>query len=151
VEHEPIGPRLSDAEFFQKIDATRPGLEGIPAAIARNDFGAARHMFAAEARRTLQPERLFRIKREFRGSHIMFDGETAEQAAERILQGVLISCGTPHKFEGDVDWFINPPFNQYKEWTWQLSRHDEWGILAERYRATGDERFAKAFVRFFQS
>ena len=50
-----------------------------------------------------------------------------------------------------MDWFSNPTFNQYKEWTWQLSRHPEWAILAERYRATGDERYAVAFVRFFRS
>ena len=86
-----------------------------------------------------------------RGAHFMQEGETPEQAGERILSGELISCSTPHQFEGEVDWFINPTFNQYKEWTWQLSRHPEWGILAERYRATGDERFAEAFVRYFES
>ena len=77
-------------------------------------------------------------------------GETIAQAAERILDGELISCSTPHAFEGEVDWFINPTFNQYREWTWQLSRHPEWAILAQRYRETGDERFAAAFVRFFR-
>ena len=99
----------------------------------------------------MQPERFLRIEREFRGAHFMKEGETAEQAAERILGGELISCSTPHKFTGEVDWFSNPTFNQYKEWTWQLSRHSEWAILAERYRATGDERYAEAFVRFFRS
>jgi hypothetical protein len=146
-----IGPRLSDADFFAKIDTTRPGLAGIPEAVAHGDFATARQLFAAEVRRSLQPARFLRIEREFRGAHFMKEGETAEQAAERILTGELISCSTPHKFDGEVDWFINPTFNQYKEWTWQLSRHSEWAILAERYRATGDERFAAAFVRFFRS
>ncbi len=63
----------------------------------------------------------------------------------------LISCGTPHQFAGEVDWFANPTFNGYEEWTWQLSRHQEWAILAERYRETGDERFAQGFVRLFRS
>ena len=146
-----IGPRLSDADFFAKVDTTRPGLAGIPAAVAKEDFGAARRIFAAEVRRTLQPERFLRIPRTFRGRHFMRKDETAEQAAARILHGELISCGTAHTFAGDVDWFINPTFNQYREWTWQLSRHPEWGILAERYRATGDEQYAEAFVRFFKS
>ncbi|MCU0504071.1 MAG: heparinase II/III family protein, partial [Anaerolineae bacterium] len=148
---EMIGPRLSDADFFHSIDTTRPGLEGIPEAVAHGDFATAHRLFAAEVRRTLEPERFFRIQREFRGAHFMKEGETAEQAGERILAGELISCSTPHQFVGEVDWFINPTFNQYKEWTWQLSRHSEWGILAERYRATGDERFAAAFVRYFES
>ena len=77
--------------------------------------------------------------------------ESVAQAAERILNNELISCGTPHQFEGQVDWFLNPTFNQYREWTWQLSRHPEWAILAERYRQTGDERYAEGFVRFFTS
>ena len=147
---EMIGPRLSDADFFGRIDTTRPGLEGIPEAVAHGDFATARRLFAAEVRRTLEPERFFRIQREFRGAHFMKEGETPEQAGERILSGELISCSTPHQFEGEVDWFINPTFNQYKEWTWQLSRHSEWGILAERYRATGDERFAAGVRPLFR-
>ncbi len=146
-----IGPRLSDAEFFDKIDTARPSLQDIPQAVAQGDWATARRLFAAEVRQTLRPERFFQIKRTFRGSHFMYEGETVEQAAERILSGELISCSTPHCFGETVDWFINPTFNQYKEWTWQLSRHSEWGILAQRYRETGDERFAQAFVRFFQS
>ena len=148
-----IGPRLSDVEFFQKIDTRRPGLEEIPAAVAQGDYALARRLFAAEARSSLQPERFFRTQREFRGAHFMKPGESVEQAAERILTGEVVSCSTPYKFEAPdkVDWFSNPTFNQYKEWTWQLSRHPEWTILGERYRVTGDERYARAFVDYFES
>lgn len=146
------GPRLSDADLFTKvIDVTRPGLEGIPAAVARGDFAAARRLFAAEVRRTLQPERFFRIRRQFRGQSFMYPNETVAEAAERILRLELISCSTPHQFHGQVDWFANPTYNQYREWTWQLNRHPEWAILAERYRETGDERYAEGFVRLFRS
>jgi hypothetical protein len=37
-----VGPRLSDADFYQKIDTTRPGLEGIPVAVASGDYAEAR-------------------------------------------------------------------------------------------------------------
>ncbi len=152
MSQEPIaGPRLSDAEFFEKVDTTRPSLQDIPGAVARGDLNTARKLFAAEVRRTLQPERFLGIRREFRGHNFMREGESAAEAAERILHGELISCSTAHQFEGEVDWTINPTFNQYREWTWQLSRHPEWGVLAERYRETGDERYAEAFVRFFTS
>ena len=60
-----VGPRLSDADFFSRVDTTRPGLAGIPAAVARGDLDRARHLFAAEVRRTLQPERFLRIRRSF--------------------------------------------------------------------------------------
>lgn len=146
-----VGPRITDAEFFAHIDASRPGLETLPALVQAGDFAAARRLFAAEVRQTLQPERFLTIRREWAEPRFMHEGETIESAAERILTGELISCSTPHQFEGEVDWFVNPTFNQYKEWTWQLSRHPEWAVLAERYRATGDERYAQAFVRYFCS
>lgn len=150
---EPLtGPRLSDHDFFtQAIDHDQPGLEGIPGAVARGDYATARRLFAAQARASLQPERFFTIERQFRGYNFLYEGETPAEAAERILNLELISCGVPHQFEGQVDWFSNHTHNQYKEWTWQLSRHPEWGILAEMYRQTGDERYAEGFVRFFRS
>jgi len=147
-----VGPRLSDRDFFTEIvDTTRPGLEGIPDAVTRGDYAAARRLFAAEVRRTLRPDRFLSIRREFRGHHFVRSNEMMADAAERILHLELISCSTPYQFQGEVDWFVNPTFNQYREWTWQLSRHPEWAILAERYRETGDERFAEGFVNFFAS
>ncbi len=152
VQDTDVGPRLSDARFFgELVDVTRPGLEGIPQAIARSDYAEARPLFAAEVRRTLQPERLLSVRRRFRGTHFMREGETLEQATDRILRLELISTHTPHQFKDQVDWFANPTFNQYREWTWQLSRHPEWALLAERYRQTGDERLSECFVRLFQS
>ncbi|GAB4558884.1 MAG: alginate lyase family protein [Anaerolineae bacterium] len=146
------GPRLTDERFFgELVDTSRPGLEEIPAAVARGDFATARRLFAAEARRSLQPERFFRMRRSFEGRSYMYPGESIAEAAERILRLELVSCGTPHRFEGEVDWTANPTFNQYREWTWQLSRHHEWAILAQRYRETGDERYAEGFVRLFRS
>src|SRR5688500_13642467 len=119
-----VGPRLTDEQFFtEAIDTTRPGLAGIPAAVARGDFAAARRLFAAEARASLQPERFLSLRREFHASPHVSPGETVAAAAERILRLELISCGTPHQFAGEVDWFSNPTFNQYKEWNWPLSRH----------------------------
>ena len=148
----PTGPRLTDARFFTEcLDTTLPGLEEVPAAVARGDFALARRLFAAEARASLQPERFLTVPREFRGLHFMRPDETVEEAAERILRLELVSCSTPHQFQGEVDWFLNPTYNQYKEWTWQLSRHPEWAVLAERYRASGDERFAEGFVKLFRS
>jgi len=147
-----VGPRLSDERFFgELVDCTRPGLEDIPEAVARGDYAEARRLLAAEVRRTLQPERFLSINRKFRGTSFMYEGETPAEAAERILRLELISTSTPHQFDGEVDWFANPTYNQYREWTWQLSRHPEWAILAERYRKTADERYAEGFVRLFQS
>lgn len=148
-----IGPRLSDADFFGKlIDTTRPGLEAIPALVEQGNFAEARRVFAAEARASLQPDRyLATIRPNRRENTYTYPGESFEEAAERILRLELISCGVPMQFEGDVDWFANPTYNQYKEWTWQLSRHWEWDVLAELYHQNPDERYAEGFVKMFQS
>lgn len=148
----PSGPRLSDAQFFGEcLDTSRPGLAAIPAAVAAGDFAAARALFAAEVRATLQAAPLLTIPRNFGGPSSTQPGETVAQIAERALRLELISCGTAHQFAGEVDWFANPTHNGYREWTWQLSRHPEWSCLAARYRETGDERFAAGVARLFRS
>jgi hypothetical protein len=148
-----VGPRLSDVDFFTKaIDTRRPGLESIPELVASGDFAAARRVFAAEVRASLQPERyLATVRPSRRENQYTYPGESLEAAAERILRLELISCGVPMQFTGTVDWFANPTYNQYKEWTWQLSRHWEWDLLAELYQQKPDERYAEGFVRLFQS
>ncbi len=147
------GPRLSDVDFFTKcIDTSRPGLAGIPELVRKGDFAEARRVFAADARASLQPERyLATVRPSRRENQYTYHGESLEDAAERILRLELISCGVPMQFEGTVDWFANPTYNQYKEWTWQLSRHWEWDLLAELYAQKPDERYAEGFVRLFQS
>ncbi len=146
------GLRLSDGEFFGRlIDTARPGLVDIPAAVAAGDFAAARRIFAAEVRQSLQPARLLSLPRRFGGGGSTYPGEPNAAIAERVLRQELISCGTPHRFVGEVDWTINPTYNGYREWTWQLNRHGEWAILGERYRETGDERYAAGWVRLFRS
>ena len=147
------GPRLSDHDFFTKaVDTARPGLEAIPQLVQQGDYAAARSAFAAEARASLQPQRyLNTVRSGRRENQYTYPDEMLEQAAERILRLELISCAVPMQFEGEVDWFANPTYNQYKEWTWQLSRHWEWDVLAEVYAATGDERYAEGFVRLFTS
>ena len=148
---EQTGPLLADIEFFNdKIDATQPGLESIPALMAVGDVAGARQVFAAAVRASLRPDKMPYVEG-VRGNTYMYPNETFPEAAERILRLEMISCGTPCQFEGQVDWFANPTYNQYKEWTWQLSRHWEWDVLAEQYRKTGDERFAEGFVKLFQS
>ena len=146
-----VGPRLTDERFFgELVDTTRDDLREIPALVGQGDYGAARRVFAAAVRQSLQPDRYPYVEGK-RGNSYMYPDETFEEAAERILRLELISCGTPHQFEGEVDWFANPTFNQYKEWTWQLSRHWEWDVLAQQYRYTGDERYAEGFVKLFRS
>lgn len=91
------------------------------------------------------------------GDRRIFDirdyGGSAAKAADRAIRGEVSVVGIPHAFpDGRIDWLFNPtetkgPFNP--EWTWQLNRMGFWSSLAEAYSATGDEKYAQAFVRQF--
>ena len=144
------GTRLTDERFFgELLDTTRSGLEGIPAAAAAGDYATCRRLFAAHVRGMLEPERYF--------STLEVDMKAADHDEERVradkaLRNIVSSCGFEWDFgEGPVDWFANPTFNGYEEWTWQLSRHHEWRCLARTYRATGDEIYAEACARHVRS
>ena len=147
-----VGPRLSDLTFFSElIDCTIPGLGGIPEAVAVGDYAKCRRLFAAQVRENLRHNNYFSIPYKTGANRFTFPGETEEEAAERISKLQLISVGVPHQFEGKVDWFANPTYNQYKEWTWQLNRHFEWKLLAHQYRLMGDEKYAETFAGLFDS
>lgn len=140
------GPKLTDARFFSElVDCTLPGLEEIPAAAARGDFAACRRLFAAHVRQSLQPDRFFSIPYEFPENQFTLAGESEEEAGERIIKHNLISVGVHCQFDDKVDWFANPTYNGFKEWTWQLNRCPEWKLLAHLYHTTGDERYAETF------
>ena len=88
-----------------------------------------------------------------RGTPVAQKDGSAFAEAEAATRGEVSVVGVAHAFpEGRIDWLFNPtgkgtPFNP--EWTWQLNRMYFWGALARAYEATGDERYAKAFVRQF--
>ena len=147
-----IGPLLTDREFFLScLDEDIDGLREVIAFARSGDFAAARKHFAAYIRGSLQYDAFFSIPYEIGENAFLLQDETERQAADRICCNLLISCGTPMQYGDTVDWFANPTYNGYPEWTWQLSRHWEFKTLAHVYRLTGDEKYAEAFARLFES
>ena len=105
-------------------------------------------------RQTLNPERFFTIPYETPENVFKYPGESDAEACQRIVQkNVFLSVGVPCDFgvEQPVDWLANPTENQYKEWTWQFSRHNEWKMLAHEYRLTENDAYAKKVASLFQS
>ena len=80
-------------------------------------------------------------------------GDGVLDEADRAVRGEVAVVGVAHAFpDGRIDWLFNATegrvaFNP--EWTWQLNRMYFWSALAEAYSATGDEKYARAFVRQF--
>lgn len=144
-----IGPILSDRELYEALDVKKyPELARCVTLLDSGDASGARAVFASVARSVLCPDKFFNLNG--RDAHPVFtDG--IKSVAERALRHEMWSCGTPMKYSGKVDWFANPTFNQYKEWPWQLSRHNELIQLAKAYRATGDQRYADGCAELLDS
>lgn len=137
-----VGPRISDKQFFEMLDLDHPGLSKVKAAVESGDLELAKHEFADYIRHRQKPVFSFdpysRPKLASRPAGV----DTTE--ADKILQHDLLSGAVRHKFEGEIDWTLNPI--NYKEWTWQFNRHESWPVLARAYWATGEEKYAKEFV-----
>ncbi|MBR4889339.1 MAG: alginate lyase family protein [Clostridia bacterium] len=144
-----MGTRLTDAQFFgEYLRTDLPGLEEIPTLAEKGDYAACRRLLAAFVRQMAQPDVYFSTLIENP------NGETTQttSSADDAVKNIMTPCGTPHDFgEGPIDWFLNPTYNGYPEWTWQLSRHMEWETMAQAYRKTGDDKYAEATARQLRS
>ena len=145
------GPRTPAAEFFEKhVDTSVPTLAGIPGKMAAGDLAGAEKIFADHVRASLRNDALNKdwLGRKYEGKAL----RALKRRAEEIMDYRLSSCGMPHHFtDHKVDWDLNPTFNKYKEWTWQLSRHPFWTTLAEYYTATGDEKAVTVWIDMISS
>ena len=145
------GPRTTPEEFFTKhLDISIPALSSIPAKMAAGDLVGAEKVFADYVRATLRNDALNKdwLERKYKGKEL----RALKRRAEEIMDYRLSSCGMPHHFtDHKVDWDLNPTFNKYKEWTWQLSRHPFWTTLAEYYTATGDEKAVTVWIDMISS
>lgn len=144
---------LTDERFYTEVlDTSRAGLEGIDERYRRGDLCGCQKQFADHLRATLRPDMYFRIPYYGRENAWAYSSEDDYAASERIIRGELMACGLAYQFpEGKIIWTANPSDNGYKEWTWQLSRHHEWRCLGRCYRETGDEKYTRAFMDFFES
>ncbi len=144
-----VGPLLSDAELYASLDTERfPALAKCSALLESGDARQARKIFADTARTIFNKEKFFTLPGKEAKPELT---ASLKATAERALAHNMWSCGTHMQFEGKVDWFANPTYNQYKEWTWQLSRHSELIALANAYRASEDQRYADGCAELLDS
>jgi hypothetical protein len=136
------GPRITDAEFFDAMNLDSAGLEKVKAAISASDIEGAKHEFAEYLRGrkkpVWKPDWLAGLPRGKRTD------KTDTRQADRILQRDLPSVGVYHKYDGRIDWSLDPI--NYREWPFQLNRHPFWTTLGLAYLATGEEKYAEEFV-----
>ena len=149
------GPRLGDMAFFNALDLDRLGLESIREAVSRADWPAARREFVRYLKARERPF-WFSNWRERKDPHHRYEVELVRveddaishvdlKLAEKVVSNTLTSCDVDHVFNHELNWELNPV--DFHEWTWQLSRHPFWVTLGQAFWKTGDEKFARAFVR----
>lgn len=159
------GPILSDEAFFNEcLDLDYPGMEAVKEAVKKEngqeneqageqDYKQARKEMAAYIRKTLDADRFFEIPYEVPENVYKLPGESDADACERICDHTMVSVGVPCVYgKGKpVDWEANPTYNGYKEWTWQLSRHNDIKLLAHEYNKTKNERLAETAAELLKS
>ena len=145
MDEKKLGPLLSDEQFFcECLNLDYPGMEAVKEAVADKDYSLAKKEMASYIRKTLDADRFFEIPYEIPENIYKLPGESDAEAAERICNHTLVSVGVPCEYgkENTVDWEANPTYNGYKEWTWQLSRHNDIKLLAHEYNKTRNEKLA---------
>ena len=145
----PKGPRTTDAEFFEALNLDYPGLEAVKADVANGDLEAAKTDFVKYLKARTNVKWFFDW-RTF-GTPEAKKQKYNKKNVEEFVKNHLVSCNVWHQFGERIDWSVNPTELKYKEWTWQLSRHPFWVELGKAYWATGNEKYAKAFVNQLQS
>ncbi len=148
------GPLLSDEDFFGKcLNLEFEGMEEVGKCAEQGDYTGARTAFAEHIRGFLEPERFFQIPYETPENIYKSPDESDSDACRRVREHRLMSVGVLCDFgkENPVDWQANPTYNGYREWTWQLNRHNELKMLAHEYRKTGERWLADTAAELFVS
>ena len=143
------GPVTDDPMLFDAMDLDYPGLEKVREDVGRKDYEAAKKDYVQYLKTREYPRWVFDW-RKVRNPENRIPGYD-RTAADKVASNLLESCSIPHQFGDTIDWSINPTPLKYVEWTYQLSRHPFWITLGQAYQATGDEKYAQAFVRQMRS
>lgn len=140
-------------ELFAALDLSFPGLGSVKAAVESGELSQAQTHFASYLRNR-------RIRTwEFDPHHVDRDARYNPETARNALVGRVVG-GSVELWKQFPDNKINWLHNETRhntaeaynpEWQWQLNRMQFWNDLAGAYRATGDERYAQAWVAQFRS
>ena len=140
-------------ELFDALDLSSADLQPVAAAVAAGNFAQADHELAEYFRHRTSVTWTFDPPKA-RANPASRD-PVAEDAVKGRVQGGLVMAW--HTFPGNnIDWLYNetlvtPGLAHNMEWQWQLCRMSFWNNLGDAYRATGDERYAQAWVAELRS
>ena len=141
---------FSEDVFFHALDEGIPELARARELFDGGDLAGAEAAFAAYLKTALRAD--LYLPERMNPNPTREEREAGIAHADRICGGEVSSTGLAYVFKDNVfDWEVNPTFNGYREWTWQLSRHPEFVTLAQAYEWTGDEKYARQYVHMITS
>ena len=141
---------LTDELFFtEKINLNFPGLEKVKAAVRSGDFITARLKYVEYLKNRESPLLYFNY-RDFYNEKERIAGFNTE-SADKISNNLITAQGVSYQFGDKIIWTFNPTNPLNLDWNTTLNRHEYWITLAKAYWATGNEKYAKAFVRQLRS
>ena len=141
--------RMNDKEFFQVLNLNNPDLKNVKEKYEKGDFIAAKKTLVEYIKFRKNPK--WHINWQDYYKPEVRNANEDLSYADRYAENVLLSCGTWYDFENNIDWTSNHAPDNYVEWTWHLNRLSHWIVLGRAYWATGNEKYAKAFVRQLNS
>lgn len=140
-------------DLFNALDLSLPALEPVQKDVTKGDLAAAQHELAQYFRaRTSVP---WKFDPRNPDKTTPFDKKEADDAVKGHIKGGQIPIWADFP-DGKIDWFYNATLHQpgvtpNGGWQWQLCRMGFWNDMAAAYRATGDEKYAKAWVQQLRS
>lgn len=138
-----------ERDLFGALNLSAAELRPVQDALARNDAPAARHLLANYYRqRTSVP---WKFDPHHPDRKTPYNKQVADDAVRGHVKGgqIPVWANFPN---GKIDWLYNETYHQPGAarnigWQGQLTRMDFWEDMAAAYRATGDERYASAWVQ----
>jgi hypothetical protein len=152
---DPAGALLSpekERDLFSALDLSGDSFSPVREALSSGQTDAAIHALAEYFRHRSSP-RVKPVNTPVRDPAAQI--AIAQDAVKGRVQGGFVPLW--HQFpDGKIDWLYNAPKNTpgeppNNEWQWQLCRMYFWDSLSRAYRATGDERYARAWVEEMRS
>jgi hypothetical protein len=140
-------------DLFDALDLSGDQLKPVRDAVAKGDCPAAEHALAQYYRSRTSVPWTFDPHRPARNPD--FKDPVADDAADGKVEGGLVQLW--HTFpDNKIDWLYNetlvaPGAPHNFEWQWQLCRMGFWDHLGSAYRATGNEKYARAWALQFRS
>ncbi len=140
-------------DLLDSLDLSLPGLAAVQAAANKGDLAAAQHELAQYFRNRTNVPWSFDPHHPDRTTP--FNKQVADDAVNGRVCGGLIPVWANFP-NGKIDWLYNETFHQpgvarNGGWQGQLCRMNFWIDMAAAYRATGDEKYAKAWVQQMRS